>query len=280
MLLLRDVGTSVKGVNVLEQLNLMIADDAEIFRSDLCSYLQDSFSIHCCRDGVEAAEYTKSHHPDIIVLDLMLSKLDGISLLHKIVQSGLHPRVLATTRLDTPYVVETAQRLGVEYLMKKPCDPRVVAERVRDLAQFLMPKTSFADPDVLVSERMLSLGCPPKLRGFAQLQQAIVLAVLDAEAPVTKMIYPTIAGQFKTTPVQVERAIRSVITSAWEHRESDYWLCYFPADKYGQEHRPSNGVFIARIAAEIRRKLDMEKADSEPCSREDAAENSKIPEIF
>lgn len=261
MLLQRDTVAPGKGGSSLAKLTLLIADDAEGFRSDLCSYLQDSFSIHCCRDGAEAVEYIRTHQPDILVVDLMLSKLDGISLLHKVVQSGQHPRVLATTRLDTPYVVDTAQRLGVEYLMKKPCDPHVVAERVLDLAQFLQPKNSFTDPAVLVSELILSLGCLPKLRGFVQLQEAILLAVRNADAPVTKMIYPTIAGQFKTTPVQVERAIRSVIASAWEHRERDYWLCYFPADQDGREHRPSNGAFIARIAAEIRRNLDHGKAE-------------------
>lgn len=243
----------------LAQQTLLIADGTEAFRTDLANSLQDRFTVFCCQDGAAAKEFVKNHQPDIIVLDLMLSELDGISFLYRVAESGLRPRVLATTRLDTPYIVETAQRLGVDYLIKKPCAPQTVAERVQDLARFLHPKIcEYTDPSLLTNELMVSLGCPPKLRGFPQLQEAIVLAAQNEDAPVTKLIYPTIANRFKTTPVQVERAIRNVIAAAWENRDTAAWQQYFPPEQKDGRRRPSNGTFITCLASEVRRKNGLE----------------------
>ena len=64
-----------------------------------------------------------------------------------------------------------------------------------------------------VTEFMLDMGVPAHLKGYHYLRVAILMAEEDMEVvgSVTKLLYPEIAKQFKTTEQKVERAIRNAI---------------------------------------------------------------------
>lgn len=239
----------------MARLNLLIADGTEEFRLELVKALQNRYNIHCCENGAEAREYVRLHQPDVIVLDLMLTELDGISFLYTLAESGMQPMVLATTRLDTPYVVDTAEKLGVSYLIKKPCSPEAVAARVLDMSRRLEPKTpEVFNAKAFVEGLLNTLGCPLTMRGYPQLVSCILLYSSNSDMPITKVLYPSIAGAFQTSPPQVEHAVRSVITSAWNKRTDSVWAHYFPPDANEFIQKPSNSVFISRLATELRQK--------------------------
>ena len=111
----------------MERLKLLIAEGTEDFRIALAETLRGAYTLRECDDGVTALELMASFQPEVVVLDLMLPGLDGLTLLQRAVAAQLHPIVLATTRFHNEYVVETAQELGVAYIMVKPCDVRAVA---------------------------------------------------------------------------------------------------------------------------------------------------------
>ena len=94
---------------------LLIADCSEEYRTALTAALQDRYHIRCCRTGTEAWTLLHQERPDILLLDLMLPELDGITLLERICADGIHPMVLALTPLWTDYVYGCTQQLGVEY---------------------------------------------------------------------------------------------------------------------------------------------------------------------
>lgn len=241
----------------LDQLTLLIADGTESFRLSLAAQLQDSYKIYTCKNGKEASDLIRQFRPDVIVLDLMLSELDGISLLHNMASAGLEPMVMATTRLLTDYVVETAQQLGVEYLMVKPCDPQAAADRVRDLSRKLKRKqTPVSDPAQIAKDLLISLSVPTHLRGFEYLTEAIIAASMCPGISITKVLYPQIAAHYEASTFQVERSIRTAIESAWEKREPEVWHRDFPHTYEGTEIRPSNGVFIVRLAQELSKRTD------------------------
>jgi hypothetical protein len=189
----------------------------------------------------------------VLLLDLMLPELDGISLLQWAADMGMRPIVLATTRFVNDYVLESAGRLGVGYVMVKPCDIRAVIARLGDLSSRIgTPVAVRPDPGSQVSNLLLALGVPTKLRGFTYLRESILRMEKDPTQSITKELYPAVAQQCLCEPMHVERCIRGAVQAASEHRDEGMWRLYFAPDETGAIPRPTNGSFIIRLAAGLR----------------------------
>lgn len=237
----------------MDSLKLLIADGNEEFRLALEDALRGSYYVRSCQDGKAALELLRSFHPDVFVLDLMLPALDGISLLHSAAASGIYPMVLATSRFVNDYVMHAATKLGVGYVMMKPCDIPATVDRIRDLSQHLHPQVTYPDPATYLSNLLLSLGIPTKLRGYAYLLEAVPLLAKDSRQSFTKELYPAVSRLYDCEPGNVERSIRSAIHTAWERRDERVWQLHFPTGADGTVPRPTNAAFISRLADSLRR---------------------------
>ena len=154
------------------------------------------------------------------------------------------------TNFLSNYVVEACQKLGVSYLMRKPCDLDATARRVRDMAEELRPPTvTLADPRTTVSNMLLRLGIPTKMRGYAFLREAVLVMAHDRTQSVTKELYPTVAKRCGGNPLQVERTIRAAIHSAWDNRDESAWQQVFHTD--GPIPRPTNSAIISLLAEQL-----------------------------
>ena len=232
----------------MEKRKILIADPSESFCMALTDALQGAYQVRACREGNEALGILQSFRPDILILDLMLSGVDGITLLQKLAKIELQPMVLATTRYVSNYILDAAERLGIGYLMVKPCDIDAVATRVADMTQRIkMPVFAAPDPRTQVSNMLLSLRFSTKLRGYGYLREAVLLMAKNSGQSITKELYPAVANCCGVTSVQVERSIRSAVQHAWDRREAVVWKNYFPTDS-GREVRPSNGALITCLA--------------------------------
>lgn len=228
---------------------VLIADSSEEFSLALSGILQGNYHVRCVDEGHEALQLTRSFLPDILVLDLMLPGLDGITLLSQAAESGIHPMVLATTRYPSNYALESAARLGVCFVMVKPCDIQAVADHVCDISHMLKaPVLSSPDPRSLISGLLLRLGVSTKLRGYAYIREAVLLMAKDPRQSITKELYPAVGALCGSTAMQVERSARSAIHAAWQHRDVSTWQFYFIPDKTGGIPRPTNAAFISRLA--------------------------------
>ena len=223
---------------------LLIADCNEDYRAALTAALQNNYHILCCRTGTEALAMLHQEHPDILVLDLMLPELDGLTLLERISANGICPMVLAATPILSEYVFSCAQRLGIEYLIRKPCDIEAIASRVRDLSRRLKSPEPQMDPVSYVSSLLLSLNISTKHDGFSYLRESVLLMAKNPGQSVTKVLYPEVARICGCNKDNVERSIRTALDSAWKKRDSEKWHKFFP----NAQQRPSNAVFISRIA--------------------------------
>ena len=229
----------------MEIMKMLIADPSEQFSTALADVLRGAYILRLSRDGRETMELMSSFRPDILVIDLMLPGLDGISVLRQAAAAGQSPMVLAMSRYISDYVAEAAAVLGVGYLMLKPCDVQATAARIGDLSQRLrQPPVSRPDPRTAVTNLLLALGMPTKLRGFSCLREAILERMREPGQSVTKELYPTVAALCGGTAVQVERSIRSAIAAGWLRGDGQLWRLYFP----GEESRPTNSAFISRMA--------------------------------
>jgi two-component system response regulator (stage 0 sporulation protein A) len=236
----------------LQMLKLLIADGTEEFRLALAEQLAGSFVIRCCHQGKQTMEMINSFRPDVMVLDLMLPELDGVSLLQELAEQNAMPVVLATSRFTNDYVLEAAARYGVAYVMSKPCDIRATAARVRDLSARMKP-APLARPDTrtIVRNVLLSLNVPPKLRGYTYLLEAIVELMENPGQMVTKELYPTVGKRCYASRDQVERSIRSAIAVAYKNRNEQLWRQYFAPSAGMELSRPTNGTFITTLATRL-----------------------------
>ncbi|MDO5403673.1 MAG: sporulation initiation factor Spo0A C-terminal domain-containing protein, partial [Eubacteriales bacterium] len=89
---------------------------------------------------------------------------------------------------------------------------------------------------------------------YQYLRDSIILAVKDNDIIncITKILYPTIAKKYKTTPSRVERAIRHAIEVAWNRGNTDTLNNLFGYTISNGKGKPTNSEFIALIADEIR----------------------------
>lgn len=229
--------------------SLLIADGSEAFTSQLMEALRGSYHIRVCHDGLTALEQLREKKPDVMILDLLLPELDGISLLHTAAAEELVPHVLGLTRFASSYVMESAERLGVTYLMMKPCEPEAVCARLKDLSRYTRPDP-VVQPDVraTVSNVLLALRIPTKLRGYVCAREAILYLMRTPGMSVTKELYPAVAALCDGTPAQVERAIRGAIQAGWSQGAEEAWERFFNRRSDGRIHRPSNAEFLSRIA--------------------------------
>lgn len=98
------------------------------------------------------------------------------------------------------------------------------------------------------------IGVPAHIKGYQYLRESITLAVNDPDIinSITKILYPTIAKKFETTPSRVERAIRHAIEVAWNRGNPDVLNNLFGYTISNGKGKPTNSEFIALIADNIR----------------------------
>ena len=234
---------------VERMLKLLIAEGTEAFRLVLADNLKELYQVRVCQEGKEALEAMRSFRPDLLVLDLMLPGLDGITVLQRAAEAGVEPVVLATTPLINDYIAEIASRMKVSFLMVKPCDVQAATARLLDLTERLKePVLTRPDYRTEVSNLLLSLGIATNLRGFSYLRDAILAEIRQPGQQLTKVLYPDVGKPYGASGAQVERSIRDAVGKAWLRRNDALWGQYFPTDAGGRIPKPSNAVFICTLA--------------------------------
>lgn len=115
------------------------------------------------------------------------------------------------------------------------------------------PKTK-KDLERDVTDMIHEIGVPAHIKGYQYLREAIMMSVEDLEMlnSITKILYPTIAKQFRTTPSRVERAIRHAIEVAWSRGKMETLDALFGYTVHTGKGKPTNSEFIALIADKIR----------------------------
>ena len=250
---------------------VFIADSAEEFCGALSSALKSAEGfqiIGTASDGEQAVRMIQDKKPDVLVLDMMMPKKDGIGILKAIAGMEKKPITLATSGFVSEYVASNAAGLGGRYLMLKPCDMAVLAERLEEirggesqrvLALRRNDKTSI---ESMVTGIIHEIGVPAHIKGYQYLREAIIIAVEDMDVinAITKVLYPQVAKTFQTTPSRVERAIRHAIEVAWDRGDLDTLQRFFGYTVSNTKGKPTNSEFIALIADKLQ--LQLKSADA------------------
>lgn len=225
---------------------LLIADSSGVFSSALASALREQFQVSTCADGQTALELLQQYQPDILILNLMLPYVDGLTVLQ---ETAFHPpMILATTMHMSTYVEQAVTALGVDYTMIAPSVEAVVL-RLQDLLQRYASAADTADPYVKTVHHLHLLNFPTHLDGYRQLCLALPMFAENPQQLLTKELYPAVARQCGCKDGRsVEHSIRKAIQAAWHQKDNAIWRKYFAFGPRGCIACPTNKEFICRLA--------------------------------
>ena len=261
------------------KVRILLADPNQDFckmMTELLDRERDMEVIGATGDGQEAFELLQKQRPDVMLLDLVLSQLDGLSLLRRMNRDGLQCHVIVLSGFVNSKVVTDCAGLGADYFVPKPCDSTVVLGHIRqimglepleqgvdsvDCSKVWNRALQGADLEGMVTDVIHEIGVPAHIKGYQYLREAIILTINDMEMinAVTKVLYPEVAKKFDTTPSRVERAIRHAIEVAWDRGDIEVLQKYFGYTVSNIKGKPTNSEFIAMIADNLTLKRKQSK---------------------
>jgi len=121
---------------------ILIVEDEEKLAKLAADYLHNAgFATNTLADGDAVVPWVKQHHPDLILLDLMLPGRDGLSICREIRNFSTVPIIMITARIE-----EIDRLLGLEMgaddYMCKPFSPREMVARVKAVLRRLQPQAA------------------------------------------------------------------------------------------------------------------------------------------
>lgn len=267
-----------------ETISVLIVDDNVEFGDLLKDYMIQEDDIRItgvARDGNQAINMIMSLEPDVVILDVIMPNLDGIGVLEKIAQINLvkRPLFIMLSAIGQDVFVQKAVALGAEYYVVKPFDVDILISRIRQIYREKLANvltinratskektsgqknnSSLRDIEVEVTNLMRDVGIPAHVLGYQFIREAIIQTINNSKifSSITKVLYPSVAQKFNTTPQKVERAIRNAIEGAWAKGNSDAIDALFSNTVYNK-NKPTNSEFIAIMADKVRIKMGPNK---------------------
>ncbi len=247
---------------------ILIADENATERRSLGDGLRRAgfTRVEEAADGEEALSKISMGGYDIAIIDVWLSKLDGISVLRQsrlIDSSGATlPSFIVTSPVSNQQLFIEAMNSGASLCLLKPIDLRSLCEHLGEICSERSREVSRTpDIETQVTKIIHQIGVPAHIKGYQYLRTAILLTVKDSDVinSVTKVLYPTVAKKYQTTTSRVERAIRHAIEVAWDRGDVETLNSYFGYTIQNDRGKPTNSEFIAMIADNLRLKYKLYK---------------------
>lgn len=256
------------------KLNIAIADDNERMVQLLDRIVSSDEELEVvgkAGNGEDLIEIIKEKKPDVVLLDIIMPKLDGLTVMDRVNHEPdmKKPAFIVISAVSQEKMTEDAFELGADYYILKPFDNETVVNRIKrvrtrslrsaarnkngntyESQKAYMERNLETDVTNIIHE----VGVPAHIKGYQYLRDAIIMSVNDMEMlnSITKILYPTIAKRHQTTPSRVERAIRHAIEVAWSRGKMDTIDELFGYTVSNGKGKPTNSEFIALIADKIR----------------------------
>lgn len=252
-----------------QKIRVLFAEETGEFSQTVTRALQAG-GIHvtlCPKDGKQLLAKIRDCKPDAVLADLFMAGMDILGVLAALAEEPLdkRPLVMVMSNYHNPKLEEQVLRAGAAYYFLCPFDYNILADRIALLCGvpsgvYSMPGAGALSDSALeqtITEILHQIGVPAHIKGYHYLREAIRMSVRDSEVigSVTKVLYPTVAKQFRTTSSRVERAIRHAIEVAWDRGDVDVLYSYFGYTIQNSRGKPTNSEFIAMIADKINLKL-------------------------
>lgn len=244
---------------------LMIDDNVKLIDA-VKEYFKNSDKIKIideAHDGLEGFEKIQSSDEyDVILLDLIMPKKDGLYVLEQIKSNNLDKKVIVETSYNASEVIREVSEYGVNYFILKPFDLSDLEKKIIDTFKKKDEKSiDFYNSNlqVSISKILHDLGIPSHIKGYQFLRDAVSMVFEKPEmiGGITKELYPELAHKYETTVSRVERAIRHAVEISWNRGDIDLMEKIFGHSVDIDRAKPTNSEFIVTIADKLR--LDFHK---------------------
>lgn len=253
----------------MEEIRLLIVDD----NINLIGMLKEFFlqtnrikvvaEAYNGEDGLALIEKEKGNF-DVVLLDLIMPKKDGLWLLEQCKEKNININVIVESSYNAPNVISEVAALDATYFVLKPFDlvdlEKKIIESTSKERQSLGLKVGEKQLQLYVTKLLHQLGIPSHIKGYQYLRDCILLLYNRPEllGGITKELYPEIAIKYETTVSRVERAIRHAIEVSCSRADSETMQEIFGYSINYIKAKPTNSEFMVTIADKLR--LENEKA--------------------
>ena len=200
---------------------------------------------------------------DVAIIDLWMSKRDGISTIReaKATPGAEGCAFILTSPINKHSLLIEASEAGADVCLPKPFELSSLIGHISSLSRKSEREnaadiSSGAAMEAQVTKIIHQIGVPAHIKGYQYLRSAILMTINDSDIinSVTKVLYPAVAKKYQTTTSRVERAIRHAIEVAWDRGDVDTLNSYFGYTIQNSRGKPTNSEFIAMIADNLRLK--------------------------
>lgn len=267
----------------MENVNVVIVDDNPMILNTLDEVISSEAGLSVigrADNGKDAIDMIKDTQPDVVLLDLVMPQMDGITVVENIKKKTSmlkNPAFIILSEVGGEQMTEEAFQAGANYFLMKPFDKDILVNKIRRIGKrpvrpvpgkVLEAPLKAATPEEAAMNReeymkehletditkmLHELGIPAHIKGYQYLRDAISMVVRDREMmeAVTKILYPEIAKKNYTSSSRVERAIRHAIEVAWGRGSLEVIDELFGYTISTGKGKPTNSEFIALIADKI-----------------------------
>ena len=267
----------------MENVNVVIVDDNPMILNTLDEVISSEAGLSVigrADNGKDAIDMIKDTQPDVVLLDLVMPQMDGITVVENIKKKTSmlkNPAFIIFSAVGGEQMTEEAFQAGANYFLMKPFDKDILVNKIRRIGKrpvrpvpgkVLEAPLKAATPEEAAMNReeymkehletditkmLHELGIPAHIKGYQYLRDAISMVVRDREMmeAVTKILYPEIAKKNYTSSSRVERAIRHAIEVAWGRGSLEVIDELFGYTISTGKGKPTNSEFIALIADKI-----------------------------
>ena len=238
-------------------IRVVAIDDNEAVLGSVKKYFKGSDKVEVVgvfNNGKDGLDYllnnTKEY--DLILLDILLSQVDGIKILEDLKNSNISKKIIVLSSYKDDYSIRKIQTLNADYYMLKPIDLSILESRMLELFE-QVNKFKFKETinvEVEVSSLLHDLGIPSHVRGYRYIRDGVMLLYESSSLVnlVTKDVYPIIAKKYDTTTTRVERAIRHAIEISWIRGDIKLMEDLFGNSIDFDRSKPTNAEFLTTIA--------------------------------
>jgi len=253
----------------MEKTRLFVIDDNENLVGMVREYFKKNPNIDVVLEAKDGSEGIflidkKKNEFDVILLDLVMPKKDGVEVLEYLYKNGIDKKVIVLTSYNTQDMISKVASLGASYFMLKPFELNDLENKIYSLSRKMNEKGEFIDLfhnnlQISITKTLHELGVPSHIKGYQYIREGITLVYKrpDIVGGITKELYPEIAKKFNSTVSRVERAIRHAIEVSWNRGNWDLMEEIFGHSVDIDKAKPTNSEFIVTIADKMR--LDYNK---------------------
>lgn len=241
---------------------VLAVDDNKALVGMIQEYFEDNKEIEIsfvANNGEEAVNVVKENESsiDVILLDLIMPKKDGVYVLDKLKSMGIRKDIIVVTSFNEEETIRKVSEYGVKYVILKPFELKDLESKILEVKN--KPKGNIINVgsnnlNISISKILHELGIPSHIKGYQYIREAITLVYEHPEliGGITKELYPLVGKAFDTSTSRVERAIRHAIEVSWNRGDWDLMEEIFGHSVDIDRAKPTNSEFIVTIADKLR----------------------------